>query len=513
MESSSKLEAIIKNLFFGVIGQILLILLNFISRTIFIKYLGVEYLGINGLFTNILFVLNLADLGLGTAITYSLYKPLAENDKEKINALIIFFKSIYQKIALVVFIFGIILVPFLDKLVNLEGNIDNIYIYYILYVINSSISYLFVYKTTIIFADQKNYILKKYGIYSSIINFILQCISLIFFESFILYLLSMIFTTFLNNYLGARKAETLYLLKNEKKVMNIIDKKIKKELFSNVKSMFIYRISGVIMNNTTNIFISIFVGTVWVGYYSNYMMLITGIISLTTIIVASVQASIGNLVNTSYIKDQVVIFDYVNFVIFALIGLLSIVFYTFVDIFINFWIGKEFILNNYIVMLITLNFFIPNVLYATWMFRDTTNLLKKTKYVALITAIINICLILLLQDIFKLEGILIAAVIARLMTNFWYEPYLLFKTYFKQNPLIYFKKILIYIIVLLGIGFFNKYLISFVDFTNIISVILGGILDFIFISILYSLVFYKTEEFKYTREKFLEKFVKKFINK
>ena len=120
MESSSKLEAIIKNLFFGVIGQILLILLNFISRTIFIKYLGVEYLGINGLFTNILFVLNLADLGLGTAITYSLYKPLAENDKEKINALIIFFKSIYQKIALVVFTFGIILVPFLDKLVCLS---------------------------------------------------------------------------------------------------------------------------------------------------------------------------------------------------------------------------------------------------------------------------------------------------------------------------------------------------------------------------------------------------------
>lgn len=509
MENQSRIKATIKNLFFGMMGQILLVILTFISRTIFIRYLGIEYLGINGLFTNILFVLNLADLGLGTAITYSLYRPLSNNDKEKINALVIFFKKIYQKIALAVFIFGIMLLPFLDKLVNLEGDIDNIYIYYILYVINSSISYLFVYKTTIIFADQKNYILKKYNIYSNIINFIFQCMAIIYFQSFILYLLSMVFTTFLNNYLGAKKAEKLYLLDDENRVIVEIDKQEKKEIFNNVRSMFIYRISGVIMNNSTNIFISVFIGTIWVGYYSNYIMLITGITALLMIGISSVQASVGNLVNSSYKDKQLIVFKYINFIIYTSVGLISIVFFMFVNKFIYFWLGEKYILNNYTVFLITLNFFIPNVLYATWMFRDTTDLFKKTKYVALITALINICLIFLLEKEFELEGILASIVISRLVTNFWYEPYLLFKEYFKENPIKYFLKTIQYIIVLLCIGTVNKYFMSFIEFESMMSVIVGSIIDLIIISVVYSIIFCKTKEFEYVKNIVVEKFINK----
>lgn len=507
MEKQSRIKNSLRNIVFGVGGQCLILLFSFISRTVFIKYLGVEYLGINGLFYNILFVLNLADLGLGTAVTYSLYKPLAENNIKKINTLVLFYKNIYRKIALAVFVFGLLLVPFLDKIINLETNIEYITIYYLLYVVNSAISYLFVYKTTIIFAAQKDYILKKYSILTSVLNFVLQILSLTIFQSFILYLLSMIITTFINNFLGAKKAEKLYL-RNDNNVEKISDIE-KREIFSNVKSMFIYRVSGVIMNNTTNIFISIFIGTVWVGYYSNYLMLITGITSFTNIISNALQASVGNLVCTAPIKKQCEIYYDMNFLVYAIIGIISIVFFSFVDSFIIVWLGKDFVLNNEIVLLTVLNFFIPNVLRTTSIFRDTTKLFKKTKYVFLFTAILNLVFIFLLENNFGLAGILIAAVLARLLTNFWYEPYWLSKMHFEENPINYFKKITKYIVILLCIGTVNKYFMSFIEFENMMSVIVGSIIDLIIISVVYSIIFCKTKEFEYVKNIVVEKFINK----
>lgn len=507
IDNKSRLEKVIKNIFLGFGSQFILLLLSFINRTIFIKYLGIEYLGINSLFANILFVLNLADLGMSSAMAYSLYKPLYEKDNKKIISLITFFKKIYRYISLGVFLLGISLIPFLDKIVNLESSVEHIYIYYLLYVINSALSYLFVYKTTVIFADQKNYILKKYNILTGIMNFFFQILSVIFFQSFMLYLLSMIATTFYNNYLGAKKSDSLYL-SNKNSTINIT-KEEKKEIFNNVKSMFFYRIAGVILNNTISIFISIFVGTIWVGYYSNYLMLITGITSFTTILISSFQASIGNLIVSTSIDKQYMTFKVINFIGFTIFGIISLILYAFIDSFIELWIGKEYILPYNIVLMIIVYFFVSNTLFAVWLFRDATNIFKRTKNIIIMTTILNIILILILQNYFGLAGIFISPILARLLTNFWYEPYLLVSSYFKSSPKGYFMKILLYIIVFIIFGAINKYIVSMIVINSYFKFILVLLIDGIIIINFYIILFYKSNEMYFLRNRLLVKIKQK----
>ena len=160
-----------KNFQFGAITQVINTIFSFISRTIFIKVLGEEYLGVNGLFTNILTVLSFAELGIGNAIIFSMYKPIAENNKDKINALMKLYKKAYNIIGIVVLLIGICVVPFLDFIIKDPPNIhENIEMVYLLYLLNTSLSYFFTYKKSIISAQQKEYIINTYKIIFIIIK-------------------------------------------------------------------------------------------------------------------------------------------------------------------------------------------------------------------------------------------------------------------------------------------------------------------------------------------------------
>lgn len=496
MNTQSRTIASITNIIYGILSQILVLLLGFAGRTIFIHYLSVEYLGINGLFSNILTILSLADLGLGTAVIYSLYKPLAQKDYDKVAALTNFYKKVYQKIALAVLVFGLILLPFLDTIVNLQNKIDNLYLYYILFVINSSISYLYVYKTSIITADQKSYLLKKYYVYSNILKFILQIFVLINFQSFTLYLIANIFGTFINNYWGAKKAERLYELND--KVLKI-DNIEKKSIFENVKSMFIYRISGIALNNITNICMSVFVGTVWVGYYSNYSMIVNGINSFLLIVISALQTSVGNFVNTEKIEKQFTLYEVLNFAINCLLGIVVVMLYTYTDKFIELWIGKEYVLSQTTLILIILNFWLPNVLAVNWIFRETTNMFMRVKYVILVTATFNLFFMVILGPKFFMEGVLIAPILARLCTNFWYEPYLLYKVYFKEKFIKYIKKVSLYVIYFTLLAVLNNYFYNYIKIINFLDLLLCSLVNLVLLVLIIFISFYSSQEFNYLR--------------
>ena len=176
---------------------ILSTVLSFISRTIFIKILGNSYLGVNGLLSNVLMMLSLSELGIGTAITFSLYKPIAENNKEGIKALMHFYKNAYRVIGIFVFVLGLILMLFLDYLVPDPGNVTNLKLIFIIYVVNSTLSYFITYKNTLLIADQKEYLLLKSNTFFSILNIVLQILSLILFRNYIIYLLVYVVVSFI----------------------------------------------------------------------------------------------------------------------------------------------------------------------------------------------------------------------------------------------------------------------------------------------------------------------------
>ena len=244
--SESRIAKAQKNIMTSLIQNFVSIGINFASRMIFVRILDESYLGINGLFSNILNILSLADLGMATVMMYSLYVPIENGDKKKIAALVSFFRKIYLGIALTVLIAGIGLIPFLDFIVNLNQPLPFLEGYYMLALLNVVISYLFVYRTTLISADQKTYILNQYSMIFKMITFAVQTVTLIFFKNYLIYLLAALVISFISNIFQNLAALKLYpYLKNDTEKL---DKEERKKIFYDVKAMFIYSVKEVAVN-------------------------------------------------------------------------------------------------------------------------------------------------------------------------------------------------------------------------------------------------------------------------
>ena len=236
MNDKSRTDNSIRNVISGIGSQVFILIITFLSRTLFIKILGAEYLGINGLYSNILTLLSLAELGIGNVMVFSLYKPIKDNDKETISKYINFYKSVYRIIAITILILGLSLVPFLDNIIESELDKTDLIIYYILFLLNTVFSYIATYKTTLIKADQKRYIESIAKTKFTIIQNIVQLICIWIFKNYYIYLIiQMSCTLFYNLYLQ-RKAQKMYPFIDKHVVL---EKEQKKEKLKNVKETFL----------------------------------------------------------------------------------------------------------------------------------------------------------------------------------------------------------------------------------------------------------------------------------
>lgn len=466
MMQESRTMNSLRNIFFSIGYQIIMLLLNFLSRSVFVGTLGVGYLGINGLFTNIFSVLSLAELGVGSAMIYGMYKPLAENDHKKLSALIHYYKKLYNIIALSIFCLGIILIPFLPYLINLENSIENVNIYYILFLIDTVSSYLFIYKTSIITANQQDYKLKIYNTISSLLRFVLQIIALWIFHSFFAYILIKVIISIITNYICGKKAEQLYpyILSADK-----LDINERKKIWTNIKSMFSYKIGGVILNNTDQLLISVLVTTEAVGLYSNYKIPVTAITGITSMFFISLQSSIGNLNATSNRKIQYELFQKLNICSFWLYGFTSICLCILLQDFVLLWLGTEYLLDEKIVYATVAIYYSTGILYPIWNFRETIGLFKYTKNILFYTSLINLVLSFVLGKKMGMIGILVATIISRLITNMWFEPYKLFKIFFERKVSYYFRMEIVNVIIILIIIFSLKIIISSMTINNLLT--------------------------------------------
>ena len=486
----SRTKHVLNNMFVGFLNQFITLILSFISRTIFIHVLGVELLGVNGLFTEVLSLLSMADLGFNTAMVYSFYKPIAENDRKKISALVNFYKKIYINIAIIITTIGILIIPFLEKIINLEKNIPLLEVYYLFSLAGVVISYLFVYKTSIITASQKNYIITKIAMIVNFIKIIVQIICLLIFKNYILYLFINLLGNFLNNYISSKKALQLYPYINDKYDLEENDKK---NIFNNIKSMFLYKVSSVLLNATDNTIISILVGTAAVGYYSNYLMVTNKIMLIIQIVFGSLTASIGNLIVLEKEEKRYSVFKATQSLSFIICGIVVTCFSVLINDLIYIWLGSEFIFNYYVVLTISLNMYLSCVLRPLWTYRDATGLYVRTKYIMMIAAIFNIVLSILLGQKIGIAGILIASAISRLTTYFWYEPMILFKEYFSQPVIKYYIPILKNIVITYAITTIFRNLFNGIEVISWIDLIIKSILCCASVSTIFMLIYSRSE--------------------
>lgn len=437
MEGSRTGKAL-KNAGFSILSQALTLILSFVSRTFFIKFFGIEYLGLNGLFADVLGLLSMADLGFTIAMVYSFYEPLANHDEKKLAGLITFYKRVYTYIAIAVALIGIVLLPVLPYIINYDTTIPNINIYYLISLFNVIISYLWVYRAAILTADQQEYRIKKISMIISIITTFVQIVVMYVLQNYIVYLLISTVSSLINNMIASWTAVRLYPYI---KIKVEITKKEKIDIFKNLGSVFVFKVSNVLINATDNILISILVGTVVVGYYSNYSMIQKQIMAFYSLLFTSMTASIGNLIVEASPENRYKVFKCQQSMSFLLCIVIVPCFALLINDFIRIWLGNSYNLDLLTLVAICLNMYLACVLQPLWTYREATGLYRKTKWIMLICAIENIILSIILGKIMGLAGILLASALSRLSTYIWYEPRILFKEYFEVGPQNYYLSI------------------------------------------------------------------------
>ena len=473
MKQRSRTENSIINSAMSIVTQVLTVVLNFAVKTVFIKMLSDEYLGVNGLFTNIITMLSLADLGIGIAIPYSLYKPLAKKDEHKINVLMNFYKKVYTIIGIAVLLIGLSLTPFLGLIIkDIPKNVPHLSLIYILFVIHSASSYFFVYKKFLIDSDQKGYITSRIIFTFSTLLSIIQIILLVTTKNYILFLLSSIILVIIQNIYISSKANKLYPF-----IKNKTDEKLEKEdmegIKKNVSSLFIYKVGTVIMNGTDNIIISKFIGLIIVGFYSNYVLIINSITTVLNQIFNAITSSIGNLVVTTNKKRSKEVYDNLNFANFWLYALFGVCIIVLINPFINIWIGKKYVMGFSIVFLLVLNFYVLGMQSVTNSFRNAYGLFWIAKYRPIIMVIINIVISVVLVQFIGIEGVLIGTLISRLVTTAWLDPYIVHKYGFEISPKSYYIDYLKYLVIFIAISIILNYFVSMVAINNIFILIFG----------------------------------------
>ena len=508
MKDNSRTKNSIFNISSNISTYFIKIILSFITRTIFIKVLGELYLGVNGLLTNVLSMLSLAELGISSAISFSLYKPLAENDIRQISILMSFFKRVYSIIGCIVSLLGIILFFFLDKIIPEYNQIPNLDIIYFLYLINTVSTYYVAYKEILITADQKAYKLTKINIFFTSILYIIQIIVLLVFKNFIFYLLTQFFIQ-----ITQKIATNKFITKEYEKVDYNIKEKLSEdtsgEIKKNVKAMFLHKIGDYCINGTDNIIISTFINVVTVGLYSNYLTLINMINTIITMIYNNITASFGNLLVSNNKEKSLEVFKKLDFSAFILYSFFGILFANLGNIFIEIWIGNEYLLSQTTVVLLSFSFFFTGTRVASSVARNAAGLYDKDKFVPIIQSVINLVISIALSIYIGIDGVILGTIISSILPCF-YRSYILYKNIFKKSYLTYLKE---YYIKYILFFVFDVVLIVYISNKIAISGISGLLILTLLTIFIYLIgiivVFKKYNEFKYLLD-IVKNFLKKF---
>lgn len=470
----------------------------FISRTYFVRILGNDYLSITGLFQNVITIVSFAELGLGSASIYCLYKPISENNKTKIISLLNYFNKLYTRVIFISLAIGLLLlpgIPFIVDIPSLGINSSSVYYYYILFVINTSISYAMIEYKLFLIADQKQY---KVNIWTQVIQIVilsLQTIYIYITKDYAGYLYLLIVGTVLTNF-----AIKWYVRKNYKDIFQqtpeLLPVTERRSIIQNIKSIFYYKVGSVILNGADNVIISAFIKTTLVGLCSNYLLVVNSINSVLMQCFNGIGASIGNHIVESDSDKQLTVFNQLNLLCVFLFSFSSICIVGFINPFIRIWLGIEYVLDIWSVISIITVFYITGVNQVLSLYRTSFGLFKNARFYPIIAAISNIILAIIAAKLFGLPGVFFTTAFIKLIFFTLVDIKLVFhygfKVHMKPFILKYFRD---FIFVISG-GILISMVLNHIDIRNFCQLIgytiIGSLLTLIYLMLLY----WKTESFK-----------------
>ena len=490
----SRTSFALKNVFVGVGGQILSILIGIVTRMFFVRLLAEEYLGLNGLFSSILTVLSFVELGVGPAIVYSLYKPLAERDQEQIQALMALFRKAYVIIGIAVAVIGASLTPFLPVIIeDMPENIPHIEVIYLLFVANTAVSYFFSYKKSLIIADQKQYVTTAYHYAFYVAMNVLQIIFLYITRNYFAYLILMISFTLLENIAISRRADKMFPVIRGKCTAEL-NPEYKKEITVNIKAIILHKIGLIVATAVDNILMSKMFGVIVVGIYSNYLLIIAPLNAIGGQIF-SFTASLGNLKVTTKDDRAVGVFRIMEFIDFWVYSFAAVCLFVLFNTFIKIAFGENFLFPMVTVSLIVLNFYVDGRRKALLSLKDAYGLYYPDRFKPIVEAITKITLSILLGWRLGVNGIFLGTLFSKMICVF-VEPYVVYKYGLGWRYLgDYVKRYLLYFLLCVLFVMITSLVASFMGNDGLLAFIGKFAVCLVLPNVLICLLFRKTEEF------------------
>lgn len=498
-----------RNILYGLINKIITLFLPFILRTIMIYTIGIEYAGLNGLFSSILQVLNMSELGFGSAVVYSMYKSIAHNDVDQVNALLNFYKKVYRIIGIIVLCIGLLLVPFLPNLISGGYPTDiNIYVLYLIYLANTCLSYfLFAYKTSLLNAYQRTDIISNVHTITQGLLYLTQIILLLTVKNYYYYVLVMPIFTVLNNLINSRKVDKLFPQYRCKGTVN-------KETITDMK----YKVSGLMINKlclTTrntfdSLFISAFMGLTETAIYGNYYYIINAIITFISVISNAMIAGVGNSIQIETIDKNYEDFKKFNFLYMWISGWCTICLLCLIQPFMKLWMGEKNMFSFGVVILLSIYFYVLKMGDIRGLYSDAAGLWWENRHRAVIEAILNLLLNFLLVQFWGIYGIIIATLISLFFINFIGGSQIVFRYYFKNGK---FSEYMIlhgkYALITFIIAWITLKCCSFVRIDGFIGLCIKAVICIVLPNVIYFLIYCSRKEYKGYVGWLISKFKKK----
>ncbi len=443
-----------RNAFATFTNKIITIVLNFLSRTLFIRVLGTQYLGLSGLFGNIFSVISLCELGFGVAFTQSLYKPIAENDEIEVSRIINYYTKIYTRIAVVCAVLCALCVPFLDVFVKSDTKIDGILGIYILFSLHTVVSFLLTPKMTLLICDQHMYLVSVLRSAFCVIIFVLQCIVLIYTQNYTLYLCVRILLLCVQGCIVNVVADKKYTFL-KKGVFPAYE--YKKRLFKNVKALMFHKIGGILSHSTDSLLISYILGLECMGMYSNYALVINSVVSVIDIAIGALSASVGNLGASESRSRNIEVLRQTDFLNFTILTVCSCVLCGALNPVMALWIGKELVFGDIAVMIIISSFYFSCIRDPVQIFLQGYGFFDKYKYMPLGRAAVNLVLSVIFIKKMGIAGVFLGTSLSIALVPLWCEIKVLFKYGFKTSAKSFYKDSFFHIVtsfVLCGVSFY-----------------------------------------------------------
>lgn len=487
-----------RNVIFGVLLKLYQIILPFIMRTVMVYSLGVEYLGLNSLFTSVLQVLNLAELGVGSAMVFSMYRPIVEDDDITICALMKLYRLYYRVIGGIVLAAGLLLMPFLPNLI--EGDVPgdiNIYWLFLLNLAATVFTYwLFAYRNSILQAYQRNDVVSKVTIATDTLKYGLQLCAIILLKNYYYYVIAILLSQIIANILTAVASRKMYPQYSPR---GKLPKSMVKEINNRIKDLFTSKLGGTIVISADTIVVSAFLGLTVLAVYQNYYFILTAIIGVVAILFKACMAGIGNSLIVETREKNYSDFKKFTFITAWVAGFCTSCLLCLYQPFMRIWVGEELLLEYSAVICFCVYFFIYEINQLLNTYKDAGGIWHEDRFRPLVTGLANLGLNLVMVQHWGIYGVLLSTVISMLLVGMPWILYNLFTTLFERHRLAdYLKHLLFYTVVSAVACAVNGIICSWIVLDDWATLILRGIICVIVPNAVFLLVYRKRPEFAQT---------------